>query len=304
MSNDKMTSFVCQFCQKTFSSKSNMTNHQNTAKFCINLQNKDEYKFFECPHCEKKFTSNYRQLEHACEKNKKKRDELQIVEQKRKDEETKIIADCEQRFQEKYQEIINEKNNMITKLELMVTSLQKTISDIALQPKSTTTNTTNTNNSTNMTIMGRFDINDTKQIGDVIQKYLTKDVVARGQEGIAVMLCEHLLKGPNGESLYDCTDVSRQSFEFINVDGNVETDPKATKLIRSIGKSGLSIQANVAADKLWSKEDGKMDHEKYGIYADKVTEVMQLDKDSAKLRNKLASVMARPRRGRKKEQKR
>ena len=156
----------------------------------------------------------------------------------------------------------------------------------------------------NMTIMSRFDINDTKQIGDVIQKYLTKDVVARGQEGIAVMLCEHLLKGPNGESLYDCTDVSRQSFEFINVDGNVETDPKATKLIRSIGKSGLSIQANVAADKLWSKEDGKMDHEKYGIYADKVTEVMQLDKDSAKLRNKLASVMARPRRGRKKEQKR
>jgi hypothetical protein len=85
---------------------------------------------------------------------------------------------------------------------------------------------------------------------------------------------------------------------------NVETDPKATKLIRSIGKSGLSIQANVAADKLWSKEDGKMDHEKYGIYADKVTEVMQLDKDSVKLRNKLASVMARPRRGRKKEQKR
>ena len=185
---------------------------------------------------------------------------------------------------------------MITKLETMVASLQKTIADIALQPKTTTTNTTNTNNSTNMTIMGRFDINDTKQIGEVIQKYLTKDVIARGQEGVAVMLSEHLLKGPNGESLYDCTDVSRQSFEFINADGNVETDPKATKLIRSIGKSGLSIQANVAAGDLWTKADGKMDTEKYGVYADKVTEVMQLENESAKLRNKLASVMARPRR--------
>lgn len=300
MSNDKMTSFVCQFCEKTFSSKSNMTNHQNTAKFCINLQNKDEYKFFECPHCDKKFTSHYRQLEHACEKNKKKRDELQIIEQKRKDEETKIIEDCEKRFHEKYQEKLKDKDEYIAKLEARIDKFEKTIADIALQPKTTNT-TTNTNNSTNMTIMNRFDINDTKQIGEVIQKYLTKDVIARGQEGIAVMLSEHLLKGPNGESLYDCTDVSRQSFEFINADGNVETDPKATKLIRSIGKSGLSVQANVAADKLWTKEDGKMDHEKYGIYADKVTEVMQLDKDSAKLRNKLASVMARPRRGRKKE---
>lgn len=60
------------------------------------------------------------------------------------------------------------------------------------------------------------------------------------------------------------------------------------------------MQANVAAGDLWTKEDGKMDHEKYGVYADKVTEVMQLEKDSAKLRNKLASVTARPRRGSKK----
>jgi hypothetical protein len=137
MSNDKMASFVCQFCEKTFSSKSNMTNHQKTAKFCINLQNKDEYKFFECSHCERKFTSHYRQLEHACEKNKKKRDELQIIEQKRKDEETKIIEDCEKRFHKKYQEIINEKNNTITKLETMITSLQKTIAEIASQPSYT-----------------------------------------------------------------------------------------------------------------------------------------------------------------------
>ena len=298
----------CEFCKKTFSSKSNLYTHQNSAKFCLGLQGKE--KGFECEFCKKKYAQKKGLISHidlCTEKieldKKKQQDYVKNLEL-----ENKRLLQVETIFQEKLKEkddffegIIAEKNNMITKLETMVASLQKTISDIALQPKSTTMNTTtNTNNSTNMTIMGRFDINDTKQIGEVIQKYLTKDVVARGQEGIALMLSEHLLKGPNGESLYDCTDVSRQSFEFINVDGNVETDPKATKLIRSIGKSGLSIQANVAADKLWTREDGKMDHEKYGIYADKVTEVMQLDKDSAKLRNKLASVMARPRRAPKK----
>jgi uncharacterized protein YukE len=269
-----------------------MINHQKTARFCIDLQNKDEYKYFECVHCEKKFTSHYRQLEHACEKNKKKKDDLLAMTQKRKDEDNKIIKECEERLQQKYQEIVKDKNETIAKLEAMVASLQKTISEIALQPK-TTNNNHNSNNSSNVTINNRFDIYNTKQIGDVLQKYLTKDVVARGQEGVAIMIGEYLLKGPNGEPLYECTDVARQKFEFINVDGNVETDPKATKLIRSINKSGLCAQTKTASDDLWTNTDGRMDHDKYEVYAGKVTEIMMLENDSTKLRNKLASVTAR-----------
>jgi hypothetical protein len=277
----------CSFCDKTFANKYVLKTHIECNKKCIAGRGLDIPQNYVCKSCT-----------HISTRHNDFQVHLSNCSKYTVDLQKEIYEKNLQEIQQKYQEKLKDKDEYIAKLEARIDKFEKTISEIALQPKSTTTNTTNTNN---MTIMGRFDINDTKQIGDVIQKYLTKDVVARGQEGVAVMLCEHLLKGPNGESLYDCTDVSRQSFEFINVDGNIETDPKATKLIRSIGKSGLSIQANVAADKLWSKEDGKMDHEKYGIYADKVTEVMQLEKDSAKLRNKLASVMARPRRGRKKE---
>ena len=287
----------CSFCDKTFANKYVLKTHVECNKKCIAGRGLDIPLNYVCKSCSHISTRHNDFQVHLSNCSKYTADlQKEIYE--------KNLQEIEQKYQEKlktrdelFEEKLKDKDEYIAKLEARIDKFEKTISDIALQPKTTTMNTTtNTNNSTNMTIMGRFDINDTKQIGEVIQKYLTKDVVARGQEGIALMLSEHLLKGPNGESLYDCTDVSRQSFEFINVDGNVETDPKATKLIRSIGKSGLSIQANVAADKLWTREDGKMDHEKYGIYADKVTEVMQLDKDSAKLRNKLASVMARPRR--------
>ena len=267
----------CDYCKKTFSSKSNLLTHQKTAKYCVELQGLQP-TYFECEYCNKKFTSQQNRIEHTC----KDRDISQI-EEKIKFQYAIKIQDLERQLQEK--------NEYITKLEARLDKFENVITNMASEPKTlTTTNNTNSNNTVYMT---KFDINDTKQIGDVLQKHLTKDVIARGQEGIALMLGEHLLKGPNGEPLYECTDVARQKFEFINADGNVETDPKATKLIRSINNSGLCQQATVAANDLWTNEDGRMDTDKYGVYAGKVTEVMQLEKDSTKLRNKLASVTAR-----------
>jgi hypothetical protein len=265
----------CDFCKKTFSSKGNLIVHQNSAKYCLSLQGKDK-NILECEYCNKNFTLKQTLLEHynSC-KEKQKKDYT-------KDYEIEVTS---------LKEKLDERERYITKLEEKIDSLQKALIDIASQPKSTTTN----HNNTHSVFMNKFDINDTKQIGDVLQKHLTKDVIAMGQEGIAVMLGEHLLRGPDGEPLYECTDVARQKFEFVNADGNIETDPKAVKLIRSINKSGLCQKASVAANELWSK-DGRMDTEKYGVYAGKVTEVMQLEKDSSKLRNKLASVTARQKR--------
>ena len=268
----------CNFCKKTLSTKINLLTHQKNAKYCLLLQGKINTNF-KCEHCNKYFSSQQtlnEHINHTCKKYIKK---------------TYVELETENIL---LKEKLIEKNATIYKLEEQISSLQKTIADIACQPK-TTNNNMNTN-SNNVTFMNKFDINDTKQIGNVLQKYLTKDVIARGQEGIALMLGEHLLKGPNGEPLYECTDVARQKFEFINVDGNIETDPKATKLIRSINKSGLCQQATVAANDLWTNEDGRMDTDKYGVYTGKVTEVMQLEKDSTKLRNKLASVTVRQKR--------
>jgi len=47
----------CEFCNKTFSSKSNLTAHQTTAKFCLEIQGKHiEEKQFKCEYCDKLLT--------------------------------------------------------------------------------------------------------------------------------------------------------------------------------------------------------------------------------------------------------
>lgn len=288
----------CEFCKKTFSSKSNLLYHQKSVKYCLEIQGKDN-KIMECEYCSKNFTMKHVLNEHyySCKEKLKKdygkgyENENKKLTEKLCEKET-LIAKLTQDKDAAIVKLTQEKDAMIAKLEEKIDSLQKAIIDIASQPK-TTHNNHNSNNSSNVTINNRFDIYNTKQIGDVLQKYLTKDVVARGQEGVAIMIGEYLLKGPNGEPLYECTDVARQKFEFINVDGNVETDPKATKLIRSINKSGLCAQTKTASDDLWTNTDGRMDHDKYEVYAGKVTEIMMLENDSTKLRNKLASVTAR-----------
>jgi hypothetical protein len=283
-------------------SKSNLYTHQHTAKFCLKLRGCPEQQF-ECEYCKKTYAQKNSLLIHTETCSEKhnvyvKRLEIDntqyqfILQEKDKyyQEKNEAVGKLEAMvvsLQEKdkyYQEKIQEKNETILKLEAMVASLQKTINDIALQPKTTTNNT--------MNIMNRFDINDTKHIREVFEKHLTKEVIARGQEGVAIMVGEHLLTGEDGNFLYGCSDVSRQKFIFINQNGEVETDPKALKLINKMEESGLCDQAKAAADALWTKPDGSMDIDKYSVYAGKVTEVMQIDQDSSKLRAKLASITA------------
>ena len=44
----------CQFCKKIFSNKSNLRNHQATAKYCLKLQGrKNEENKFKCNDCKK-----------------------------------------------------------------------------------------------------------------------------------------------------------------------------------------------------------------------------------------------------------
>lgn len=53
---------ICQYCNKKFSSKSNLTTHKKTAKYCQASQN--EASSFKCEHCEKSLTTKQRLEEH------------------------------------------------------------------------------------------------------------------------------------------------------------------------------------------------------------------------------------------------
>lgn len=79
-------SVVCNFCNKTFSSQTNLSVHQKTAKYCLNIQNTlkpteghspiIEYK---CTYCDKVLTTNTNLKAHlsSC-KSKQEHDKMEI----------------------------------------------------------------------------------------------------------------------------------------------------------------------------------------------------------------------------------
>lgn len=282
----------CEFCDKKFSTKSNLSNHQKTTKYCLILQGKEnENKKYKCDLCEKEFTVNQNLREHYvnCLKiNNKYTEKLKKQEEKYQDE-LRTKDNLIIQFKEKEKQ----KDEYISKLEKSLNKANQTIAEIAKQPKTTNNNSDNRVN--NNYITNNFDINDIKKISDVLDNHLTPDVLRRGQEGIADMLKNNLLQTENGEPIYECTDVARQKFEFRNADGNIETDPKATKLIRNLGRSGMWNKSHSTAKKLWEKDDGTINYDAQTTFMPQVTDVLDIDKDSSKFRRHLASITARQR---------
>ena len=287
----------CHFCKKKFSNKSILLTHQKTAKYCLEKQgvNNDDYK---CSNCFKILTTQARLNTHinSCmlklsedKKDKKINNYISVINSKNKE-----IQKYKLLLVEKDKEILMNKQ-LIDELKLMLEKANQTISDIAKQPKTINTSNTNSHNDNRIKTQNNsiqtFDINDIKKISNVLEHHLTPEVLVKGQKGVAEMLKQHLLQNEKGELIYECTDVSRQKFEFINPDGNIETDPKATKLLRSLNNANIFDMTHNTGKKLWEKEDGSTNHDSQNVHILKVGEVLEIEKDSSKFRSHLANII-------------
>jgi hypothetical protein len=301
-----MDNFHCEICNKIFKTLYTLDTHKKTSKKCLKKQGLT-VETFKCEYCDKILTTNARLNTHLniCkikvkkekENDKKHQEQLKEYKEnfeeqlKKKDEIIKLNIKEKNDLILQLKEREKQKDEYILKIELLLEKANKTIAEIAIQPK-TTNNTDNRVHNQNY-ITNNFDINDIEKITDVLENHLTTDVLRRGQEGVADMLKTHLLQTETGDLVYECTDVSRQKFEFRNVDGNIETDPKATKLIRNLGRSGMWNKAHSTGKKLWEDEDGLVNYEAQDVFMSNVIEVLEIDKDSSKLRSRLASITAR-----------
>jgi len=56
MSSKKEKNYLCEFCNNSFATSYNLKNHQKTAKFCLDIQNKPIDENFKCDFCNKGFS--------------------------------------------------------------------------------------------------------------------------------------------------------------------------------------------------------------------------------------------------------
>jgi hypothetical protein len=128
------TTFNCNFCKKSYTSQSNLNNHQKTAKFCLDLQNKlSSGELIRCEYCLKEFATKKYLQQH-----------IEICKQKKNVEQNDLKKDLE-----------NFKNEIIElklKLEMkdeIIKNLEKINKDLLSRPSTSIINNNNDNRQQN-----------------------------------------------------------------------------------------------------------------------------------------------------------
>jgi len=207
----------CKYCNKQFSNKFTLKNHQNNAKYCLELRKQDNNNF-QCVYCKKTLASKWSLENHydSCIDKFK-------IELKQRDKE--IIS---------YKEYIN-------KLELQNKDLLHEIKDLAkfaldkptYDQRNTTTNKTIDNRVLNMVPM---DITEDRLL-KVLQEKFTENHLMKGQKGLAEFCLENnILINQEGKFLMKCTDPSRKIFVYLDEEGKLQKDVNADRLTKMLNE--------------------------------------------------------------------
>lgn len=280
--------YLCQYCDKSFTTQGNLTHHQQTAKYCLQRQGIDDVKTYPtCSHCQKQYTTTFRLQEHIKSCSVK-------LEQDREMEVEARISKISEEYEMKHQMLVMMKDQEIAllkqQLEKCEEQLEKRIDDIADIARQTKTKTTQNNILINTPTL---DLSNTDHIHSVLEKHLDIEVLAGGQKGLARMLSSVLLTDEQGAKRYRCTDKNRGHFEFVDHQtGILEKDPKGAKLTKALCDSEIRDIAYARGEKWWLREDGSVDLARFDSVSDKVLEVAKLKDDDTKLRTELSVILS------------
>lgn len=198
---------ICQICNKTFSSKRLLSDHQKRSKNCSNIKNSiDKIK--------QEHNKEIIRLKQERDKDiEKLKHELDICKQEHNKDIEKLKNERDMCKQERdiYKQERDESN--------------RTLKQLALRP------TTTTNNS--VIIVGSLDLNPNR-INDCVDNNFNVNHVRNGQIGVANFAIEYFLTNNNGERLYIPTDTSRNSYTFKGRNGELLKDKEAAILTKSI----------------------------------------------------------------------
>lgn len=196
----------CEFCKKTFKSKSNLKTHITTAKYCISQRPNNDVTtslkvIFKCEGCKSELSSR------------------QILDN-HKPKCTQLIL---KRTEEEHSKQIIVLQNIIAEKDKQIQDLQNKLENIALKAISRPTSIVNTNTNTDNRVQQV--VNNLIPITDEHLKeqsrFLTLEHILKGAVGYASFACEHALK-----DRVACTDISRKKIKYKNADGQIISDPE------------------------------------------------------------------------------
>jgi hypothetical protein len=294
----------CNFCNKSFSSKSNLLSHQKTAKYCLDIQGKDG-ESYTCKDCNRSFTATKILVDHIqiCkerlknEKENKEQDYIKTIKRLETDL-NKLKKDKQEN--EYLKKNLQEKNEYISKLEAklekfedaVVTNMAATthvLESKAAKASSSASTTNNTTLNTNITVNNVLNLSQ-EHVKKVLSERLDYNVVYGGQAGLAMFVFNNILKDAAGKLIYRCVDASRQMFEFVDENGETVRDMKAEKLTQSLLKGDVIKLGLEAAAVGWNTENEKLNTERVGVFGPKVNEYADLNRNNTVFRLKVSSL--------------
>lgn len=278
-----MDSLICQYCNKEYSSKSNLIKHQTTTKKCLNIQKSMKVKISDnilCQYCERVFINKQAMIKHEniCKTKKYEIQTLkadlekcQIELEKYKLENQKLKEDvaCLKAANKVYNEIVKN-NNQIT--------------------INNNNNKTNNNYSKNITFNSSLNLNDIDKISDIINNKYNINHLLQGQKGVAHFVVENFLKDDYGNLKYICSDPSRKVFNYQNEEGNIEKDLSANKLTNGIVAGGIKEKTINLASTWYTKSDDSIDKDKFRIAVKNQESILEIDQDNNSFKNELAVI--------------
>ena len=279
--------FTCKYCNKDYSSKSNLKNHQKSAKYCLEIQkitniDSDEVDnvqtSFVCKYCEKDFSSNHRYQKHQ---------DICLLKHKH------VIKnkDCEiEMMKEKIgflEKLVEEQNQQMKTIRLEVENefykqreerSTKVVEEIAKQPRTT-------NNNQKVLITTPMDLSQ-PVVQQAIQRGFSEEYLVQGQKGVARFAVDNILKDEQGKLKYVCTDPSRQIFQYKNEDGSMQKDVRATKLTKALLDGEIkSTSHKIAWDNM--KDGGDQEFQSYTDY---YYEIKDMETDNSEFSKELSSL--------------
>jgi hypothetical protein len=217
-----MEEIKCEYCDSGFKTRSSLTYHQKTARYCIKLRPGFEVKEFECELCNKTFILKdaYNRHQISCGNS----DAEKKMRKENNDKDAQIS---------RLQILVETKEETINELKKQIEILQNKMENLALRAicKPTNINTTNnTRTQINTVIQNLKPINE-EHLEEQSQ-FLTIEHIKRGSEGCADYAVEYPLR-----DRIVCVDYARRKTKYKNEEGEIVVDPEMTNLAPKLFKS-------------------------------------------------------------------